>query len=87
MQVSEPQPKRERLDNSETAMDAAPSVQEVQDLIKELGLDDEMRNMSVEDIIGRTRLLEGEIRIMRSECQRITHEMGTLKDKIKVPTN
>lgn len=86
MQEIEPQAKREKVDSSDVNMEAVPPpvpVAKVQDPIDELGLDEEMKRMSLEDVIGRTRLLEGEIRIMRSECQRITHEMGTLKDKIK----
>lgn len=47
-------------------------------------LDEEILRMSTEDIIGRTRLLDNEIRIMRSEVQRISHDLSTIKDKIKV---
>jgi len=87
MQEVEPMAKREKIDVDDIDMEVVQSeaaVLKIQDTVDELGLDEELKHMSVEDIIGRTRLLEGEIRIMRSECQRITHEMGTLKDKIKV---
>lgn len=42
--------------------------------------------MPVDDIIGRTRLLDSEIKIMRSEHTRIQHELQTQKDKIKENT-
>ena len=46
----------------------------------------EVSLMSPDDIISRTRLLENEIRIMRLELTRITHEIHTQKDKIKENT-
>lgn len=39
--------------------------------------------MSADDLKSRTHLLENEIRIMRSEVQRINHSVQTLKDRIK----
>lgn len=39
--------------------------------------------MSADDLKSRTHLLENEIRIMRSEVQRINHGVQTLKDRIK----
>jgi len=39
--------------------------------------------MSADDIRSRTQLLDNEIRIMRSEVQRINHSSQTLKEKIK----
>lgn len=39
--------------------------------------------MSADDLRSRTQLLDNEIRIMRSEVQRINHGVQTLKDKIK----
>lgn len=46
-------------------------------------LDQEIVHMSADDIKGRTQLLDNEIRIMRSEIQRINHNVLTLKEKIK----
>lgn len=46
-------------------------------------LDQEIVHMSTDDIKGRTQLLDNEIRIMRSEIQRINHNVLTLKEKIK----
>lgn len=39
--------------------------------------------MSTDEITSRTRLLENEIKIMRTENQRIGHELQQQKDKIK----
>lgn len=47
---------------------------------------DSVSKMSTDDIIGRARLLDSEIKIMRSECTRIQHELQTQKDKIKENT-
>ncbi|KAK8383554.1 hypothetical protein O3P69_015782 [Scylla paramamosain] len=43
----------------------------------------EVRAMSTDDIVSRTRLLENEIRIMRLEQTRITHEIQNQRDKIR----
>lgn len=39
--------------------------------------------MSADDLKSRTHLLDNEIRIMRSEVQRINHANQNLKDRIK----
>uniref|UniRef100_A0A4W3HW48 Proteasome 26S subunit, ATPase 3 n=1 Tax=Callorhinchus milii TaxID=7868 RepID=A0A4W3HW48_CALMI len=39
--------------------------------------------MSTEEIVQRTRLLDSEIKIMKSEVLRVTHELQAMKDKIK----
>lgn len=46
-------------------------------------LDDEVLNSSTRDIINRRRLLENDLRIMKSEFQRLTHEKATMNEKIK----
>ena len=43
-------------------------------------------SMSSDDILSRTRLLENEVRIMRLEVTRITHEIHNQKEKIKENT-
>lgn len=50
------------------------------------GLDAEVLRMSNEELSSRTRLLDNEIRIMKSEILRITHEQQAMKDKIKENT-
>ena len=42
--------------------------------------------MNTEEIVGLTRLLDNEIRIMKSEVMRISHELQTQKDKIRENT-
>jgi 26S proteasome regulatory subunit T5 len=46
-------------------------------------LDDEILRSSTRDIIKRRRMLENELRIMKSEFQRLTHEQTTMKEKVK----
>uniref|UniRef100_A0A4W3HW55 Proteasome 26S subunit, ATPase 3 n=1 Tax=Callorhinchus milii TaxID=7868 RepID=A0A4W3HW55_CALMI len=44
---------------------------------------EEVLKMSTEEIVQRTRLLDSEIKIMKSEVLRVTHELQAMKDKIK----
>ncbi|MCJ1329652.1 26S proteasome regulatory subunit 6A [Thelotrema lepadinum] len=46
-------------------------------------LDEEILHSSTRDIQMRKRLLENDLRIMKSEYQRLTHEQGAMKEKIK----
>jgi 26S proteasome regulatory subunit T5 len=46
-------------------------------------LDEDILNASTRDIIARKRLLENDMRIMRSEFQRLSHEKSTMIEKIK----
>jgi 26S proteasome regulatory subunit T5 len=46
-------------------------------------LDEEILRMGADDLRSRTQLLDNEIRIMRSEVQRINHCVQSLKEKIK----
>jgi 26S proteasome regulatory subunit T5 len=46
-------------------------------------LDEEILNSSTRDIIARRRLLENDMRIMKSEYQRLTHEKATMNEKIR----
>lgn len=39
--------------------------------------------MSTEEIVSRTRLLDNEVKIMKSEVMRISHELQAQKEKIK----
>lgn len=53
------------------------------DVAAEELIDEGILNASTSDIITRRKLLENEIRIMRSEFQRLTHEKTTMNEKIK----
>lgn len=46
-------------------------------------LDDEILNSSTADIVKRRRMLENELRIMKSEFQRLSHEQSTMREKVK----
>jgi 26S proteasome regulatory subunit T5 len=46
-------------------------------------LDDEILGLSTRDITARRRLLENELRIMKSEFQRLMHEKSSMNEKIK----
>ncbi|WEW55032.1 26S proteasome regulatory subunit 6A [Emydomyces testavorans] len=46
-------------------------------------LDDEILRSSTRDIMNRRKLLDNDMRIMKSEFQRLTHEQNTMKEKIK----
>ena len=46
-------------------------------------LDDEILHASTRDIQMRKRLLDNDLRINKSELQRLSHESATMKDKIK----
>lgn len=46
-------------------------------------LDADILNSSTRDIVARRRLLDNDMRIMKSEFQRLTHEKATMHEKIK----
>ena len=46
-------------------------------------IDAEILHSSTRDIIGRRKLLEHEMRILKSEFQRLTHEKAAMNEKIK----
>lgn len=50
-------------------------------------LDEEILSSSTRDIVNRRRLLENEVRFMKSEFQRLTHEQNTMQEKIKDNTD
>ncbi|CAG0900476.1 unnamed protein product [Darwinula stevensoni] len=47
---------------------------------------DEILRLGTDEIIGRTRLLDSEIKIMKSDVMRISHELQAMKEKIKENT-
>lgn len=46
-------------------------------------IDEEVLRMSTDELASRTRLLESDIKIMKSEVMRIGHEQQAMKEKIK----
>jgi 26S proteasome regulatory subunit T5 len=65
-------------DGDAEMQDAEAKKDEVDEL-----LDAELVGASTDDIKKRRRLLENELRIMKSEFQRLTHEQNTMRDKVK----
>jgi len=49
----------------------------------EESLGEEVMRMSTDEIVSRTRLMDNEIKIMKSEVMRITHEIQAQNEKIK----
>ncbi|KAF2133420.1 26S proteasome subunit P45 [Dothidotthia symphoricarpi CBS 119687] len=56
---------------------------DMEDAEPEEELDEEILNSSTRDIVARRRLLENDMRIMKSEFQRLTHEKASMNEKIK----
>ncbi|KAF3491493.1 26S protease regulatory subunit 6A [Arthroderma uncinatum] len=46
-------------------------------------IDEEILRSSTRDIVNRRKLIENDMRIMKSEFQRLTHEQNTMKEKIR----
>lgn len=46
-------------------------------------IDPDILTAATADIINRRRLMENDLRVMRQEFQRLTHEKASMKDKIK----
>jgi 26S proteasome regulatory subunit T5 len=46
-------------------------------------IDEEIYNLSTQDILTRKRLLENDSRIMKNEFQRLNHEKAAMGEKIK----
>ena len=64
----------------ESKKDVTMEVDEDEDVLAD------MQKMGTNDITARTRLLDNEVRIMKSEIMRLQHEMQAQKDKIKENT-
>jgi len=59
------------------AAPAAPPVETWDDL------PDDIKSATPEEIMTRIRLIENDIKVMRSETQRLQHEQSTMREKIK----
>ena len=46
-------------------------------------LPDDILNASADEIATRTRLLENDIKVMKSEQMRLSHEQSSMREKIK----
>ncbi|GJJ15540.1 26S proteasome regulatory subunit 6A [Clathrus columnatus] len=65
---------------TEATMDTTPDqpVEETWDDIP-----DDVLNSSTDDILTRTRLIDNDLKVMRSETLRLQHEQSTMKEKIR----
>jgi 26S proteasome regulatory subunit T5 len=50
-------------------------------------IEEELLRLSTDEILSRTKLLENDIKIMKSEISRISHEQNTMKEKVKENTD
>jgi 26S proteasome regulatory subunit T5 len=71
--------KDKKIDGDAKMEDADGKKEEEEDA----GIDPEILNASTTDIINRKRLLDNELRILRSEYQRLSHEKTTKQESIK----
>ncbi|GJN94611.1 hypothetical protein Rhopal_007694-T1 [Rhodotorula paludigena] len=68
--------------------DSAPAHQPAQPQEpQEDPLPDEILNASAEDIMARTRLIDNDLKVMRSETMRLNHERSKMKEQIKDNTD
>jgi 26S proteasome regulatory subunit T5 len=70
--------KKQGQDGDAEMQDADQKKDDLEDIF-----DEEILRSSTRDIINRRKLLENDMRIMKSEFQRLTHEQNTMKEKIK----
>ncbi|KAM8971717.1 26S proteasome regulatory subunit 6A [Sarcophilus harrisii] len=78
-----PRPRDECAAGSGGSVTRQEKMASVWDEAEQDGIGEEVLKMSTEEIIQRTRLLDSEIKIMKSEVLRVTHELQAMKDKIK----
>ncbi|KAK9239193.1 P-loop containing nucleoside triphosphate hydrolase protein [Lipomyces kononenkoae] len=71
----------EELEALEPTNDAVMADAEKKD--EEYGIEQEILNSSTTDIINRRRLLENDIKVLKSEYQRLTHEKKVMGERIK----
>ena len=68
--------------NGDAVMKDADGEKKEQEKEEDL-IDSEILHSSTRDITMRKRLLDNDMRIMKSEYQRLTHEQAAMKEKIK----
>ncbi|KAG6854118.1 26S proteasome regulatory subunit 6A-B [Blastosporella zonata] len=65
---------------ADSAMDTAPDVPEEETWSD---LPEDILSLTTDEILTRVRLLENDIKVMRSETTRLQHEQSTMKEKIR----
>lgn len=66
---------------------AQPAAAEAPKEPEEAPLPDEILNASAEDIMARTRLIDNDLKVMRSETMRLNHERSKMREQIKDNTD
>jgi 26S proteasome regulatory subunit T5 len=59
------------------------TLEELENQNQEELIDQEILNSSTDDIINRTKLLDNDIKVMKSESTRLTHEKSVMLERIK----
>lgn len=79
--------KKEKKDNKDGTRDADKDgdaeMKDLEDEKKEDDIDPEILNGPTQDIVNRRRLLENDVRVMRQEYQRLTHERTNMGKRIE----
>jgi 26S proteasome regulatory subunit T5 len=84
----EQEQKEEKRDEKKDGDDAkdgkkADGDADMKDAEPEEPLDEEILNLATRDVVARKRLLENDMRIMKSEFQRLSHEKASMNEKIR----
>ena len=66
---------------------AKPAADEAPKEPEEAPLPDDILNASAEDIMARTRLIDNDLKVMRSETMRLNHERSKMREQIKDNTD
>ncbi|EMD39564.1 hypothetical protein CERSUDRAFT_111880 [Gelatoporia subvermispora B] len=65
---------------TEAAMDTTPDVPPEEDW---LDIPEDIMSLSTDDILTRIRLIDNDVKVMRSETLRLQHEQSVMKEKIR----
>jgi len=75
---------KEKGDDKDKKIDGdADAKMDVDEEKDEDEIDPEILTAATSEIVNRRRLLENDVRVMRQEFQRLTHEKSSMKDRIK----
>lgn len=73
----------DKKDGEKKKVDGDAEMKDAEAEKEEDPIDEEIYNLSTQDILTRRRLLENDSRIMKSEFQRLSHEKAAMGEKIK----
>ncbi|BGP36102.1 26S proteasome regulatory subunit 6A [Rhodotorula toruloides] len=76
-----------RSPDDATMRDSQPAHSTLPNEPEEDPLPDEILNASADDIMARTRLIDNDLKVMRSETMRLNHERNKMKEQIKDNTD